>query len=90
MYVSMYVYIYIYIMAWTDPEILNYFVPIDYTTLMEIASTETYCAIYLAPVLWNNNGYHKHFISELNSTCITLWLFNIAMGNGPFIEVYLF
>jgi hypothetical protein len=20
---------------------------------------------------------------------ITLWLFNIAMGNGPFIEVYL-
>jgi len=28
------------------------------------------------------------YVDDLPIT-ITLWLFNIAMGNGPFIEVYL-
>jgi len=32
----------------------------------------------------------RGFNPEMESiTSFTLWLFNIAMGNGPFIEVYL-
>jgi len=42
-------------------------------------------AMKLPTPAWGAGGSVKAY-SEKNDT---LWLFNIAMGNGPFMEVYL-
>ena len=41
------------------------------------------------PTLWGSKSMlwiNNHTVAL---EVVTLWLFNIAMGNGPFIEVYL-
>jgi len=37
-------------------------------------------------MLWPFIGYHMLKLAILNGIIHTLWLFNIAMENGPFID----